>query len=45
MSVVWFSFFVHAAAETCQFPQPAQVSTASTGFRSYFVKICATGVL
>ena len=28
MTVVWFSFFVHAAAETCQFPQPAQDSVA-----------------
>ena len=28
MNVVWFSFFVHAAAETCQFPQPAQDSAA-----------------
>ena len=26
MTVVWFSFFVHAAAETCQFPQLAQDS-------------------
>ena len=45
MTVVWFSFFVHAAAETCQFPQPAQVSAASTGFHSYFVKSYAIGVL
>ena len=41
MTVVWFRILVQNAV----FPQPTQVSAASTGFRSHFVKRYATGVL
>ena len=39
MTVVWFSFFCSCSCGNLS------VSAASTGFRSYFVKSCATCVL